>query len=349
VTRFLLSAFSFVLCFAALEALCRWTELGQTGSAYWQEDRSTGTWSVPSGAGGSSLGFAGWPVYQPEGRLVYRYSDNPRGYFDRNNEVIGSINAYGYRGRQHDRDKPEGVTRIAFLGDSFTLGIGVRDDDTLPASLERAARGAGYSVESLNFGITASNTQLQLRALREYVLRFEPDVVVIVMFLNDAKLRGTVGYLSRAKYLRGVREHSYFANALIGTIERRLGHDKLIQYYRDGYNPESPGWLAMQASLAEAHSLARRKNFELVAALYPVLIDLEGPYPFDEIHRTIGGFVRSIDVHYVDLLPAFRGHRDEELWVHASDQHPNEVAHEKAAKALLSFLDERGLIGLRAR
>jgi hypothetical protein len=40
----------------------------------------------------------------------------------------------------------------------------------------------------------------------------------------------------------------------------------------------------------------------------------------------------------LDLLPAFHGRSATELWVHPTDQHPNEVAHRIAAKKLAEFL-----------
>ena len=88
---------------------------------------------------------------------------------------------------------------IALLGDSFTLGIGVRDVHTLPAQLERHL--SLEVVQVLNFGVTASNTSDQVGLLKDYVLEFEPDVVVLVMFLNDTDRNGTVNYWSRARLL----------------------------------------------------------------------------------------------------------------------------------------------------
>ena len=75
-------------------------------------------------------------AYAPGSKLVYQYVDNPRGYFDANNRVEGTINAYGYRGEDRGFEKGGQVTRVTFLGDSFTLGFGVRDEHTLPSQFE---------------------------------------------------------------------------------------------------------------------------------------------------------------------------------------------------------------------
>ena len=46
----------------------------------------------------------------------------------------------------------------------------------------------------------------------------------------------------------------------------------------------------------------------------------------------------------LDLLPAYRAHRDEDLVVNRFDAHPNERAHAIAAKEILAFLRDRGLL-----
>ncbi|HVS17747.1 MAG TPA: SGNH/GDSL hydrolase family protein, partial [Planctomycetota bacterium] len=121
------------------------------------------------------------PAYQPGGELVYRYPTNPRGYFDADGAVRGTINALGYRGALRPREKSPGTFRIALLGDSFTLGIGVRDEDTLAARLEAELEG----VEVLDFGVSASDTVDEVRYLEGYVAGFDPDLVAIVFFPND--------------------------------------------------------------------------------------------------------------------------------------------------------------------
>jgi len=59
------------------------------------------------------------------------------------------------------------------------------------------------------------------------------------------------------------------------------------------------------------------------------------------VHRTIAGFCGEAGIPYHDLLPAFRGRRPADLWVHPVDRHPNEVAQAIAAEALLPVVRER--------
>jgi hypothetical protein len=48
-------------------------------------------------------------------------------------------------------------------------------------------------------------------------------------------------------------------------------------------------------------------------------------------------------MHVLDLLPSFGEHEGPELWVHPSNQHPNEIGHQIAGEALWRFLVDEGL------
>ena len=50
-------------------------------------------------------------------------------------------------------------------------------------------------------------------------------------------------------------------------------------------------------------------------------------------------------MYVLDLQPAFAGHDGPELWVHPTNQHPNEIGHRIAGTALYEFLAREGLLG----
>lgn len=280
--------------------------------------------------------------YKPDGKLLYRYPDNPRGYFNDSNEVPGSINSMGFRGSEVTQKKADGITRFAFLGDSFTLGMGVRDEDTFPASFERLIRKRFPATEVLNFGISGTSTARHIRLLEEYVLSFEPDVVVMVLFLNDADRTGTIRFLSRPRILASLRENSYFINALLTGIEKPRLSKKMVRHYREGYKADSEGWSTVREELEKGKALSEQHDFELIAAVYPVLYKLDEGYPFAGIHTTIQDYCLSIGIPFVDLVQGFLGKKDSELWVHRTDQHPNEQAHKIAAEQLYEYFENKG-------
>jgi hypothetical protein len=95
------------------------------------------------------------------------------------------INRYGHRGGEHPEKKPAGVFRILGLGDSFTFGWGVAEEDTFLQVLERKLRGAGHRVQVLNAAVPAWHSSQALHYLAREGMRFEPDLVVMSFFMDD--------------------------------------------------------------------------------------------------------------------------------------------------------------------
>lgn len=99
-------------------------------------------------------------------------------------EATYTSNSHGMRDRPRTLEKTK--PRVAVLGDSFTEGFLVDDDQTFSAVLEdQVFKG---QAEFLNFGTSGSFGTTQEWLLYEHLARdFDPDVV-IVAFLNENDL-----------------------------------------------------------------------------------------------------------------------------------------------------------------
>src|SRR5678815_4139427 len=76
------------------------------------------------------------------------------------------INSAGWRDRERSPEKPPGIFRIVVLGDSFTWGHGVEDEEIFTRRLEQKLSG----VEVLNMGLSGSSTDQQLLILKRDAL-----------------------------------------------------------------------------------------------------------------------------------------------------------------------------------
>jgi hypothetical protein len=56
------------------------------------------------------------------------------------------------------------------------------------------------------------------------------------------------------------------------------------------------------------------------------------------VHDAVVRYCSDHGIPVLDLRPAYSGYDGLELWVHPSDQHPNEIAHDMAARAIAWFL-----------
>jgi hypothetical protein len=95
-----------------------------------------------------------------------------------------SINTLGYRGAEIHGTASDSRIRVMCIGDSFTYGSYVDDDQTLPASLERELRRAGYPADVINAGVGGTTIVDQLYVLKKSA-PVQSDIVVLVFSEND--------------------------------------------------------------------------------------------------------------------------------------------------------------------
>ena len=94
-----------------------------------------------------------------------------------------TINSHGMPDRERDRAKPDGLFRIAFVGDSISASFGHVPRESIYLSLveRQLNRGApdGIRGESLNFGVNGYGILQNLRQAQTRVRPFDPDLVVV--------------------------------------------------------------------------------------------------------------------------------------------------------------------------
>jgi GDSL-like Lipase/Acylhydrolase family len=98
-----------------------------------------------------------------------------------------TINERGLRGPDYGYEKPSGMRRILLLGDSFTHGYSVADDETVSAVLERRLNAEtptkGWQV--LNAGTAGYGTGQEYLFFLDEGRRYQPDEVVVMFYYND--------------------------------------------------------------------------------------------------------------------------------------------------------------------
>ncbi|MBL8692534.1 MAG: hypothetical protein JNJ88_00395 [Planctomycetes bacterium] len=117
------------------------------------------------------------------------------------------INADGYRGRIFARTK-SAAFRIAALGDSSTMGYGVREAESWPRKLEDELRSHGYDAEVLNFGVVGFSSFQGRQYYSGKALQYAPDLVITAFGAINEQFTAERGltdilksqYLSRPKY-----------------------------------------------------------------------------------------------------------------------------------------------------
>ncbi|MBI3320264.1 MAG: hypothetical protein HYZ89_06750, partial [Candidatus Omnitrophica bacterium] len=92
-------------------------------------------------------------------------------------DVTVRTNRFGLRGPDPVIPKPPRTFRILMLGDSYTFGFPVKDQETFCHLIEQGLKSQGYSVEVVNGGVSGYSPTLHYLSLRDEFLAFEPDLV----------------------------------------------------------------------------------------------------------------------------------------------------------------------------
>lgn len=324
--------------------------------------RCAGFGAVPPVVRSGSIAFEPVPdgalryVNRPECRFetVYSYGDRRAALV-----VRGTTNRQGFRGAELGRERGP-ARRIACLGDSYTFGEGVGDDETWPAQLQtelvRAQPGGAFEV--LNAGVNAYDTRQAVRLLELEVLEFAPDVVLLAFFLNDAASRaegawagfeyGKPSALHRALTVqqpaRTLRAWSRLADGLADRIVRR----EYLVFLGDScsrlYAQDSPGWQAARAELVRARDLCAARGIAFAVVLYPLLLRRGDALASHAAYEVVVAHCREQGIAVLDLEPVFGDCDVDALRVHPADSHPNGQAHRLAAGAIARFLAQEGLL-----
>ncbi len=139
------------------------------------------------------LGADGRPFYDNAlGKRLW-VSDPACGYRNRpfvNEKLFGGVrvrtNAEGFRSEADVPERaPAGRLRVVGMGDSVTWGVGVNEEDTFLAELQRGLAAAGRDAEVVNAAVVGFSTFQEYAFLQNLAAKFRPDVVLVNFCPND--------------------------------------------------------------------------------------------------------------------------------------------------------------------
>lgn len=141
---------------------------------------------------------AGWllieplsPPLVPDAYRHHRLVPNSRAEFRQQDfAYVQRVNSLGLRGVEISRAKPPGTYRIVMLGDSFTMGKGVRDEETFSVLLQQSlqqklAPCPERRIEVLNAGVDSYAPVLSLIQLQREIAPLGPDLVILNLDVSD--------------------------------------------------------------------------------------------------------------------------------------------------------------------
>lgn len=230
-------------------------------------------------------------------------------FVNREFNYVQRVNNLGLRGRDQEFSKPHGAFRILMLGDSFTMGKGVGDDETFSVLLERALDRRksfcnGRDVEVLNAGVDSYAPILSLIQLKRELLQLQADLVILNLDMSDLMQESVYRKLATrspngellavpqeivddgnitARLRTWLQQRTYLTRLLLHYLERLLArsdpagktilteaHFSLLAHTLVGqHTVKSTMWIDLFESVNAIRTVAEEHNMMFMLSVYP--------------------------------------------------------------------------------
>ena len=333
--------------------------------------------------------YARWFVWKPaKGENLSAYVEDMMlgkrlvpGYVGEHTGVQISVNSNGMRDREYDVRKPFGSLRILALGDSWTFGVGMKNEDTWPKRLEALLTSPERPVAVMNTGVSGYETFHEAFYYKELAPEFQHDLVLIGIYpVNDVHAKDKKYARYRRLYnispllldLYNAPKHLYISQLYNNWREARKyrrraefyakqdaaagvaagpkkghfapGEEDWTELYTDRFS----GWRTMKESFRSIGETAQSAGVPAVAVLFPDLRDLARyrDYSHPRVEPLLRSAVESAGLVFVDLEEDFAPYAGREPDVSGSvgGTHPNAKGYDLIAHAIARELRARNLL-----
>lgn len=259
---------------------------------------------------------AGWllieplsPPLVPDEYRHHRLVPNSRAEFRQQDfAYVQRVNNLGLRGVDITPDKPAATYRILMLGDSFTMGKGVKDDETFSAVLQQSlhqklATCQDMQVEVLNGGVDSYAPVLSFIQLKRDLTPLQPDLVFLNLDVSDLTqesayrrqaVRGEGGEIVAVPQRSGTKSNFdrfrdwtgrnlFFTRLALFYVNRAMGHREItVRNVVMEADPEIVAhtlvgdtvdrrqqWLDIFDSISRIKAHAEKHGMQFVLTIYP--------------------------------------------------------------------------------
>ncbi|PYQ00248.1 MAG: hypothetical protein DMF82_22625, partial [Acidobacteria bacterium] len=213
-------------------------------------------------------------------------------------------NSDGLRDREHPVAKPPGVRRVACLGDSVTLGYGIRPQEAWPQVLEDLLDARGRRAEVFNVAFGGWSTRQELIAYRRLARRYKPDQVLLGICLND--IPEMQNNLTRPpRLVRALYRRSALVRTVVGARRREIAN--VEELFRDPTSAKvREAFRLMFDDVRVLKAEVGADGGRLAVVVFPFRFQVVPGAPAPSAQRTIADFCASEGLPFLDALPALR-------------------------------------------
>jgi lysophospholipase L1-like esterase len=296
-------------------------------------------------------GFGNLEIYEPHPLLFWRLKPNQDCYTKVDRKPV-HVNSHGTRGREFPTTKPADTIRILSLGDSKTFGWGLTEAESYSGLIEKMVQqhvGTAKKVEVINAGVNAWSYAQMHTYLREFGLKFQPDIVI----LGDANLWTQFSDQNSPEFVKAFMRRVRLKNFLrrFATyhyiVEYKL--QKVYERQRQKFVPMDPKqdtfFKEQQAKDPDAFfrtqiegicNLALSNRIKIIMLHMPTIGQLAAPESNGVIKaKTLVG--QRLGVPVVNLIDDMKP-KGKELFLEADEAHLNVAGNQLVAQRLFPSL-----------
>lgn len=272
--------------------------------------------------------------------------------------AVWHFNNLGYRERDVQTEIPQGnFFRIAVLGDSMVMGLGVEDYQAFPRRLEellkhKVVKHGTFFFEVLNFGVLGYTGSQYKAVLEEDVLKLRPDIVLVGLFPNDPQEEFNLHMNNKYSLLRSIpdsipgneflRQNSYAYIFLLGRYYNAIDTSMVVT--ESNSRNYQAGWEMLKDSLVEINDIARNNNIRIIFLNIPIFAYVNNSQESDW-SKNLAVFAEENGFEYLDLVAGLKKYPNiEELFINSSDDHFSPTGNEYVAKLIADYLVANSLV-----
>lgn len=236
-----------------------------------------------------------------------------------------TTNHDGLADRAYTLEKPAGVTRIAVLGDSYSMASGVDTDRSYHALIEQQLQQQGNKIEIINFAVGGYGLERYNAVLQHIVPAWHPDAILLgyCAFNDHFALPPSTGSVPP---FHPFRDNGFLTSYVLAYFDMR-----------ERANKEIPTPLGeAQFSFIDRELARTRTLADQIHSHMPILLAYldNRPHPPADITR-IQQMAQQHGMVFVDTTVDFANTRIDDVSIQLLDSHPNALAHERFAQRLL--------------
>ncbi len=251
---------------------------------------------------------------------------------------------YDYQQRRQGYN-PVRKRQIAFVGDSFAFGDGVKETDTLGYLLNEYYMKINFQ----NWGKKGENVDDVIEKCKK-INEFVPSINEIIYFynLNDVRMSELMSYQhkklmidfqnirwSRDEMRRGAITNILSSSTLFSLTRKAWVMNRecflTVQNYKDMYLSElnRQEFLSTMDDIQSLKDMLAARGISFRMVIYPLLYkDILGRYPFESVHAAIMKACDERGILCLDGYVPFKSYYSMKRFaVHPLDYHPNGLSN----------------------